>query len=74
MSWNGATEYDSWAGYGGDDATNLTLATTVSRSGFEIRIAIRNTSFEATAVKPSQTCECKDAGGSKSAIYTVQQN
>ena len=35
MSWNGATDYDSWTIYAGTPATNLINVATVAKDGFE---------------------------------------
>lgn len=75
MSWNGATEYDSWKVYGGDSAGNLTLLATVPKNGFETRAAIGNTSLvqvEANVVEPGKERVCKYAKGRKSAVHIVK--
>lgn len=42
MSWNGATDYDSWAVYGGPSQAlaNATMLKTVPRTGFETNVTI----------------------------------
>lgn len=44
MSWNGATDYDNWAIYGGnaEEAANKTFITTVPRTGFETVKTLEN--------------------------------
>ena len=75
MSWNGATEYDTWTVYSGEDASNLTVVTSVPRKGFETRVAIGHATFvqvEASMAEPGTECVCEYGGRSKSAVYTVQ--
>lgn len=46
MSWNGATDYDTWAIYGGptEAQVNQTLLTTMERNGFETSATITSMS------------------------------
>lgn len=51
MSWNGATEYDTWAIYSAPsaDSNGTTLLTTVPRDGFETSLDI--TTYNATYIQ-----------------------
>ena len=73
MSWNGATEYDTWMVYSGDGTENLTLATTVPRFGFETRAVIGSAQYvqvEASFADSSQTSVCK-GGQTRSAVLAI---
>lgn len=74
MSWNGATEYDTWILYGGDSRGNLTILAIAPKSGFETRVTIANNLFvqvEVTTVEPGKKSGCECTTGIKSAIYTI---
>jgi len=73
MSWNGATEYDTWNVYGGEAVGNLTRVTSVSRAGFETRVVIGSTKYvqvEAVTVGSNKTALCHQEG-SRSEVFSV---
>ena len=73
MSWNGATEYDTWMVYSGEGAGDLILAGTIPRNGFETRAVIGNAKYvqvEAT-VADSSTASSRSCGQNRSAVIAV---
>ena len=71
MSWNGATEYDTWKVYAGASNGSLALTDTVPRNGFETRAFVSAAAFvQAEAVWSAGSSGC-NITGRRSLVYAT---
>ena len=70
VSWNGATEVQSWDVWGGESAGNLTLlAQGVSKTGFETEVVLKEAvAFVAVDAIFVERCGCVDCGSRRAVV------
>jgi hypothetical protein len=69
VSWNGATDVESWEVYGGASADNLTSLATVRKGGFETEVKVKAEAY--VQVKPLLKHGCVCASAPSSAVVKV---